>query len=63
MSAMRPKGFIGHECEVDRCPCCGSVLDVVNAANYLRRVSLGSSAGTTRVVPFRTPTPPLLFQG
>jgi hypothetical protein len=47
------RGFVGHEWEVDRCPCCASVLGMVNVASYLRRVILGPGAGSTRVVPFR----------
>jgi hypothetical protein len=35
MSAMRPDGLVGLEWEVDRCPCCGSALGVVNVAGHL----------------------------
>jgi hypothetical protein len=50
MSVMQPEGFVGHEWEADRCSCRGSVSHMVNVASYLRRVSLGPSAGSTRVV-------------
>jgi hypothetical protein len=51
MSAMRPEGFVRHEWEVDRRPCRGSVPGVVNATNYLRRVSLALGKGSTRGIP------------
>jgi hypothetical protein len=53
MSAMWPKGFVGNKWEVDPRQRCGSMPGEVNAANYLRRVSLGPSVGSTRVVPFQ----------
>jgi hypothetical protein len=34
MSAMQLKGSVGHECEADRCPHCGSVPGVVNATSH-----------------------------
>jgi hypothetical protein len=53
MTDMQPDGFVGHEWEVEWRPRHGSVLGVVNAAEYLRQVSLGLGKGSTRVVPLR----------
>jgi hypothetical protein len=55
---MRPEGPVGHEWEVDRCPCCGSVLGMVNVVSHLWRVIPGLGAGSTRVVAFRHTRPP-----
>jgi hypothetical protein len=59
MSAMRPEGSVGHEWEVNRCPRCGSVPNVVNAVSHLWRVSRGPGTGSTQVGPFRHTRPPL----
>lgn len=53
MSAVWSEGFIGLEWKADWSLCCGSVSRVVNAVGYLRRVSQGPSAGSTRVVCLR----------
>jgi hypothetical protein len=50
MSALQPKGLVGHEWEVDRRLYRGLVPDVVNAASHLWRVGLGPGEGSTRVV-------------
>jgi hypothetical protein len=57
---MRPKWFVGHEWEADRCPCCGLELGLVNATSHLWQVSQEPGAGSTQVVPFRHAHPPLL---
>jgi hypothetical protein len=59
MSAMRPKGFVGHKWEADWHPHYGLVLGVLNAASHLRRVSLRLDVGSTRVVLFQHAQPPL----
>jgi hypothetical protein len=60
MSAMRPEEYVGHEWQANRRPRCDSVPGVVNATSHLWWVSMGPSAGSTRVVPFRHAQPPLL---
>lgn len=44
----------------DQRPRSGLMTGVVNAAGYLRRVSLGAGVGSTQVVPFRHARPLLL---
>jgi hypothetical protein len=53
MSAMRPKGSVGHEWKADQRLRCGLVPGMVNTTNHLWRVSPGLGVGSTRVVPFR----------
>jgi hypothetical protein len=57
MSAMRFEVFIGHEWKANRRLRCGSVPGIVYAIDYLRRVSLRSVAGSTRVVSLRHACP------
>jgi hypothetical protein len=59
MSVMWPEGFVGYKWDADRRSHHGSMLGVVNATSYLRWVSLGPEAGSTRVVPLRHARPPL----
>jgi hypothetical protein len=61
MSAMRPEGFVGHEWEANRHPRCGSVLGVVNAASYLRQISLGRARDPLEWFPSDMPHPPVSF--
>jgi hypothetical protein len=35
MSALRPKGFVSYEWEVDWCLCCGLVSSVVNVVDHI----------------------------
>lgn len=59
MSAMGPEVLVGYEWEVDRRCIVARCHVWLNVVDYLWRVSLGSSAGFIRVVPFRHARPPL----
>jgi hypothetical protein len=57
INAPQSEGFVGHEWEVQWCLRCGSIPCIVNVADHLWWVSLGTSMRSTRVVSLDTPGP------
>jgi hypothetical protein len=55
-----PRGFVGHEWEVDWRLYRSSAPGIVNVVGHLWQVSLGPSEGSTRVVSLRFARPPCL---